>query len=1001
MRFQLAGLFLVLASIGLSLLPDAQSIDPTRTYSIPNPGFQHDLTSWNFNPQAVASVWDKSTDVAKEGTRSCKAVVGSTGLTGAIWNSISINGPPPLSKMTPKFFGEKVMSGIWFYLGSVTTNGNITVKISSWSGTTNTTIAQQIFSTSAMPLGKWIYLQPIPVQVSVQGDAGRPRGDAISVTFSVEFSSFAGVFYVDALQAGRFEYTEYALLNNSFETVTGTGPTSWQAGAGVVSASEPAEDTFSNPAYYGTRYGTLTVVQPNGGQANTYQDLTITNTLDSPKHGDIPQASVWFRRPSGGFGGAVSVTILERTASGQSATLATKSVTPPSHSWTFVQTPTSAQPIPFQIGGNDVTKIRVQIKSTLNGTVWIDFSQVGQRYATNGNPKKFIFADVEMSYRAQHPNDIAKLGYGTGANEVFDALPNRDRNWLLGRIFGNWAGFHLAVGCTVPAGAPTWPSCGPPGTYYFWQHDPSLIFREDLCDRRQTTDHYRLDVATTIDNPTSVVGGAIASAGLHDLPLTGAYSSFDQGLVRWQISMAKAAGVDAFSLELLGHALAVQSWASPSYFPFGLDDPMNEFWWANDDTTTPAPVPPPGVDWPGMDATHPLCPRSEIAQEAMWDIADTTDFKLFPYLVIPGAYSNGADFEVVQGQLSCVGHAGWIQKGPTTIIDDPDEQVETIEYDIARCVQYYYDRKPTLKINGAMVIGIFWQDTRLYDCTSLEARWPEIIAEVNGHLPQGRKVVLIGTSIKTAPCPENENYVANTLSPDFESIAPCLLLDDGFCGTEPTSFLHKYKTFDDFVAGTPLDHPADNPNLDWNVKATEVAQDLAWRATQWAAVDDTKRMPLGFIYPDFDNSGAETTRLADSATLGEQVCIHVMSDHVEDMLGKTFDASIQAGIDWIQLGTWNGWNEWTRVEPLWDFDYWNASQQIAPGAFDPDLDPRTYFTGTQAEKDAQYNRIFDRVLRLQELIGGYKGITLDATQFYKITGRYLHDQATGAATLFY
>ena len=57
---------------------------------------------------------------------------------------------------------------------------------------------------------------------------------------------------------------------------------------------------------------------------------------------------------------------------------------------------------------------------------------------------------------------------------------------------------------------------------------------------------------------------------------------------------------------------------------------------------------------------------------------------------------------------------------------------------------------------------------------------------------------------------------------------------------------------------------------------------------------------------------------------GQPLCVRIASDLDGAFFTTTLASALDSGADWIQLATWNDWNELTQIEPVWRRDYVGA-----------------------------------------------------------------------------
>ena len=128
-------------------------------------------------------------------------------------------------------------------------------------------------------------------------------------------------------------------------------------------------------------------------------------------------------------------------------------------------------------------------------------------------------------------------------------------------------------------------------------------------------------------------------------------------------------------------------------------------------------------------------------------------------------------------------------------------------------------------------------------------------------------------------------------------------------------------------------------------------------------------------------------RLTDflEAFLGEDglpLCVRVT-----DPLGGAFFATTQAAAlnsrpDWIQIATWNDWNELTQVEPAWHPD---LLEELAAGALSPEV----------------LHHSFGRALEAQAMVAAFRGEELAPEDVVNAAAEYLEEVRSDPAVPAY
>ncbi len=266
---------------------------------------------------------------------------------------------------------------------------------------------------------------------------------------------------------------------------------------------------------------------------------------------------------------------------------------------------------------------------------------------------------------------------------------------------------------------------------------------------------------------------------------------------------------------------------------------------------------------------------------------------------------------------------GWVQGQPTLA-----QKVDGIIADLTWLAGRARGSRGVLRRDGRLVVFLF----RVFDCDPAgqqcldEATWSVIHAAVLQ--ATGEDLLLVADS---AP-------VAGSVLGGFTRwrlVAPELL---------------RYRTFADAVAGLPTLPAPTLPALEAHVEA------LAREVHDWGAADTDGRVPILTVWPHFDDSGVGGW--SSGNLLGEDgapLCVRVLDPQAGEVYATTVAAAFDHGLDWVQIATWNDWNEETRIEPAWQPDL------IAPIA-----------VGGGAPAGPQQHA-FGRLLETRQWITAFKG----------------------------
>jgi hypothetical protein len=245
----------------------------------------------------------------------------------------------------------------------------------------------------------------------------------------------------------------------------------------------------------------------------------------------------------------------------------------------------------------------------------------------------------------------------------------------------------------------------------------------------------------------------------------------------------------------------------------------------------------------------------------------------------------GGDFKLAVMYEPKVHFNGWVQGEPAK-----SDKLAGITADLVQLVDQAGRRKAALQRDGRLVVFLFRND--VCDASGTQclggADWEAIRAEVE-HLT-GRGLWLV------ADVPQAGQAFGGLSR--WELIALPLL---------------RYRTWSAFASGTPS-LPAPAPA---DVRAH--AEALASIAADWEAVDDRDRLAVAIAWPGFDDSGVAGWGAANGVGLdGQPLCVRVAPDLDGLFLDATLRVARESRADWLQIASWNDWNERTQVEPRWE-----------------------------------------------------------------------------------
>ena len=321
--------------------------------------------------------------------------------------------------------------------------------------------------------------------------------------------------------------------------------------------------------------------------------------------------------------------------------------------------------------------------------------------------------------------------------------------------------------------------------------------------------------------------GAVGEVdGLDALPLVGLYDSRDAHVARLSVDLARAAGLDGFV-----------------------------------------------VDWHGteLDESQALPGEAPLERRAF-------------EVLLSAAERPGVDFRLAPMLEPKVLQAGWVRPGAPLA-----ERRAALTTELVTFVARYGDRRPMLRVDGELVVFVFWHDLPGWDGQSLgEAAWAQLEAEVEA--ATGDRVTLCATH------PPEPN------SATFQGYARWHLV-------EPS--VARYATWQDFQSGQEQVPQAG--------AVEAMARTVRDEARAWAALDDVGRRPWSVAWWGFDDSGVAGWASPHWAgSDGAPTCVRITAEHGVDFLEATLAGGAGSR---LLIPTWNDWNERTALEPSWDAVY--------------------------------------------------------------------------------
>jgi hypothetical protein len=283
--------------------------------------------------------------------------------------------------------------------------------------------------------------------------------------------------------------------------------------------------------------------------------------------------------------------------------------------------------------------------------------------------------------------------------------------------------------------------------------------------------------------------------------------------------------------------------------------------------------------------------------------------------------ARGCDLKVAT-KMNLLRHANnaWANPPPGCEFDSEhtlELKREGIRDDLIWLAESYYWERATLKRDGKMVIGVF-DPERSFSVSDgpptqmSEADWLWIKEGVESATGHGIQLLfdqapLLSTSLETV----GDWFAGIADGSAVWRLAPC----------EVCRFID-FEAFQNGVANTiePID-------IQDHFRTTIIG-----RPYRWWRMDDARRLGIAIVYPGYDDSGVSGWSNPNGTCAGGGTrCTRVVSGAAACApapetcyLELAFEEAERSGMDWIQIPTWNDWNEMTVLEPRYCADYVQA-----------------------------------------------------------------------------
>lgn len=289
---------------------------------------------------------------------------------------------------------------------------------------------------------------------------------------------------------------------------------------------------------------------------------------------------------------------------------------------------------------------------------------------------------------------------------------------------------------------------------------------------------------------------------------------------------------------------------------------------------------------------------------------------------------------------------GWVAGQPTKA-----QKLDGLEEDLVHLVETYASRPAFLRHEGRPVLYVFRNDVcnpAGLQCLT-DADWQALAAAVLART--GEQPFFVADVPPAGPSP-------------FGGLSRWQLV---------ALELMKYRTFAAVQAGVPS-RPA--PAL---ASLTAHASAINAVATTWRDQAPEQRIAVALAWPGFDDSGVGGWASGNfPGEDGHPLCVRVADDQGGAFYGETVQAAVASGADWLQVATWNDWNEGTQIEPRWNASYVG---DVLAG---------------KVPKRPAFNDAFARAIETQQAIAAFKGVPYKKgkqVQLHRAAVKYLRKAA--------
>jgi hypothetical protein len=231
---------------------------------------------------------------------------------------------------------------------------------------------------------------------------------------------------------------------------------------------------------------------------------------------------------------------------------------------------------------------------------------------------------------------------------------------------------------------------------------------------------------------------------------------------------------------------------------------------------------------------------------------------------------------------------GWVQGEPTKA-----DKIQGVVEDLVRLVQQVGGLRSVLRHDNRLVVFIFRNKTCNPAGTQCldESDWLWIQAQVRNQTSE--HLFLVGDS-------------PPALGSALQGLTRWQLVSRSYL---------RYRNFTDAQLRLPTLPAASLLSLESH------ARGLTESVMEWRDQDVVERVAIQTVWPGFDDSGVGGWGVNN--LMGEDggpLCVRVAEEFEGQFYATTAAAALDSGADWIQIATFNDWNERTQIEPAWHPD---------------------------------------------------------------------------------